>query len=32
LPHIIKLVYEARAETDKRIKEDIEKITKLEIK
>jgi len=32
LPHIIKLVYEARAETDKRIKEDIETITKLDKK
>jgi hypothetical protein len=29
LPHIIRLVYEARAETDKRIKEQIEEITRL---
>ena len=29
LPHIIRLVYEARAETDKRVKEQIEEITRL---
>jgi hypothetical protein len=29
LPHIIRLVYEARAETDKRLKEQIEEITRL---
>ena len=29
LPHIIRMVYEARAETDKRIKEQIEEITRL---
>ena len=32
LPYIIKYVYEARAETDKRVKEDIEKTITLEIK
>ncbi len=29
LPHIIRMVYEARAETDKRVKEQIEEITRL---
>jgi hypothetical protein len=29
LPHIIKMVYEARNETDKRIREQIEEITRL---
>lgn len=29
LPHIIRMVLKARAETDKRIKEDIEEITRL---
>lgn len=29
LPHIIRLVYESRAETSKRIKEQIEEITRL---
>lgn len=29
LPHIIRMVYEARSETDKRIKEQIEEITRL---
>jgi hypothetical protein len=29
LPHIIRLVYEARAETDKSVKEKIEEITRL---
>jgi hypothetical protein len=29
LPHIIRLVYQARAETDKRIKEQIAEITKI---
>ena len=29
LPHIIRMVYEARTETDKRIKEQIEEITRL---
>jgi hypothetical protein len=29
LPYIIRLVYEARAETDKRVKEQIEEITRL---
>lgn len=28
LPHIINMVYKARAETDKRIKEQIEEITR----
>ena len=29
LPHIIRMVYEARTETDKRVKEQIEEITRL---
>jgi len=29
LPHIIRMVYEAREETDKRVKEQIEEITRL---
>jgi len=29
LPHIIEMVYKARAETDKRVKEQIEEITRL---
>lgn len=29
LPHIIRMVYEARNETDKRVKEQIEEITRL---
>ena len=29
LPHIIEMVYKARTETDKRIKENIEEITRL---
>lgn len=29
LPHIIKMVLDARAETDKRIKEDLEQLTRL---
>jgi hypothetical protein len=29
LPHIVRMVYEARTETDKRVKEQIEEITRL---